>query len=50
MDEIQTTLNDSKIDAELFRFACENDKDLKFILRELEQYRKLKRVEKRGVR
>ncbi len=45
MEEIQTTLNDSKIDARLFEFARKNGKELKFILQELEEYRKLKRAE-----
>ena len=51
MDEIQTTLNDSQISARLFEPSHKTDKDLKLILRELRQYRKLKRAarEKRGI-
>lgn len=44
MDEVQTTLNSSNIDAKLFEFARKNDKGLEFILRELEEYRRLKRT------
>jgi len=43
MEEIQTTLNDSQINAQLFEFARKNKKELKFIFRKLEEYRKLKR-------
>ena len=43
MDEVQTSLNDSKIDAKIFEFARKKDKDISFILRELKEYRKLKR-------
>ena len=49
MEEIQTTLNDSRVEAALFEFARKNSKELKFILRELEEYRKLKKGGKRGV-
>jgi len=43
MDGVQTTLNDARVDSELFQFARKNKTDMKFILHELDEYRRLKR-------
>ena len=46
MEEIQTTLNDSRVSARLPGPARKPDLDLKLILRELMEYRRLKRAER----
>ncbi len=35
-------MNDARIDSELFQFARKNSSDMKFIMRELDEYRRLK--------